>query len=1198
MTDLSGDGVRILVLATATHTDAALPPLPTVARTYDDLRAAFVERCGAAPENVVGVLNPPDARTMAAAIAEEAARARSVLVVYFIGHGLRGPGGELFLAAVETGELVPGLAAHQALSFGALAQAVQRCRAPAVAVILDCCFSGIATLDADTASIREFASGAHGRSLIASAEHLASAPAGQRHTAFTGALLRLLEQGDPREPAWLTLNTLASGLHRLLRETQKGPLPRINVGDRSGELVIAPNPAAATSEEPAREPVPGRSPYPGLASFGPEDAGMFFGRDAMLEVLLTEMSAAVRDGAPRVLVGASGSGKTSLLNAGFIAAVRDRGLPGLAESAGSPIRRCTPGADPLQRLANALDAPDARDMIEHDPEQIVEFADRLLADRPESTLVLIVDQLEELFTLGASRADRTAFLTALNALAAPRVDTAPRADGGPRTDVASGADAAPRAHAASRVLVLTALRADFYGHAATHPELVAALRNHQILIDPMTRAELREAIEKPASGNGWTLTDGLTDVILNDLGQDSTAAAAALPLLSHAMLSTWTRRDGNRLTVAGYRDTGGIASAIRQSAEAVYTDADTAGRHALRMMLPRLIRVGVDGDADTAQPADHATLTHGIDPDTARNMVSCLVEARLITVDRDTIRLSHEALLREWPRLREWIDTDREWLHRSQRFIADSRIWRQSGSDPAFLYRGTQLAAIRDRAIPADRDPIEADPTATEFLTAATRSENRRTLQRRAFVGTLLVLVVALTAVTGVALWARNQANHQRDVAASRLAAFRATQLRETQPALSQQLAFAGYRIAATDEARQALAQSAGAPRRTLLAPDPAMSSLTTDGAILAVAYRNGTIVVLDSAQPRTGSYPATTIPEEVTALAFEPGTTRLAVGTRNGVTLWDVGHADRIPMRIASLPGARVVNSLAWSPDGAELAAATDSGVVRLPITAAGEVRGQSSSVALRGRVTAVEYSADGAYIAAGDAVGEVWLGQRTQRDLGVVGVVPDGPVIRTIQFTVRNDLAILAGVDVLVVDAATRKLRYAGYDTRNKTKLNIDIDYSNGGETAGGEIRVATTALRLFDSGDSLAAQWMLSGYRNGGLSEELGDSYSIIPAAGTAGSSGATRMAGTGPVISIQVVRRAGIASAITISSDGTVLEWADPLGSSQGESGNMSAPASSVDIDKITSALCRDSASTLTPPEWSKYLPEATYRNPCR
>ncbi|MER5362781.1 AAA family ATPase [Streptomyces sp. NPDC002785] len=669
MTDLSGAGVRVLLIATAMHEGPLLTSVPAVATSCQDLRTALIERCGVRPGLLRTLLDPADAQTMARAVTEEAQRADTVLLVYFIGHGLLGPDGELYLAATGTDRLTPGMAEHQALSFSSLRQALEASRASSVVVVLDCCFSGRVSLSGSPSLPAFTMTPAHGMYLMGSAEQLALAPPDAMHTAFTGALIELLTHGDPRGLQPLTLDAVFDWVFRAMSDRQ-GPLPRRQAGDRSGHLVIAPNPAVPTQVGPPEEaePAPGRCPYLGLDAFGVDDADVFFGRDGMTErvfTALTEVAAADEPG-PLVLVGPSGSGKTSLLNSGLMAGLRERGLLGTTSWLSL---RLTPGRSPLRRLAARFDTnPESVDLMREDPDRATELAERLLAGRPEQRLIVLVDQLEELFTLCLDPSERTAFLRAVTALARP--------SGGGRPGA----------------LVVLALRADFYGQAAAHPELLAALRDTQLLVEPMTPDELHAAIEGPAAAAGLVLDEGLADVILHEFGAtaDRQPAAGVLPLLSHVLWATWLRRVGSRLTVAQYRSVGGIAEAIKTTADDTYDGLDRQGREAVRLMLPRLVRVGEDS-ADTAQPVDRSALLHGL-PDTAaaQQAIDRFTQARLLTLDHDSARISHEVLLRAWPRLTEWVDADRDWLRARQQLAADARAWERAGRESSFAVSGEQ----------------------------------------------------------------------------------------------------------------------------------------------------------------------------------------------------------------------------------------------------------------------------------------------------------------------------------------------------------------------------------------------------------------------------------------------------------------------------------------------------------------------------
>jgi hypothetical protein len=538
---LAAPGARILLIGTGTHSGPTLTSVPAVPRSVEALRTRLIEVCGVPAGQMRTLIDPADARTMALVITEEAQRAQSALLIYYVGHGLIGPDDELFLAASGTDRLTPGLAAHQALPVSALREALTACQAPSVIVVLDCCFSGRASLGAR--ALPSYALPAsHGMYLLSSAEQLALAPPDAEYTAFTGELIQLLDHGDPRGPRQLTLDNVYEYLFHALN-ARGGPRPRRQAGDRSGSLVIVQNAAAllaAGSDETddRQEQSAGRSPYPGLASFGEEDAAYFHGRNRLVEDLLAASARALDTARPLVVVGPSGAGKTSLLHAGLLPRLRE-GAPGPPGAESWSCIILTPGERPLLRLADELHAE--ADSLRADPGSAARLVRDLAGER---RMALIVDQSEELFTTCRAPSDRESFVRALTAMAG------------------------------AGVLVVLALRADFYGQAQLLPELADALLDNQVLAGPMRKEELRAAIEEPAAVAGLTFEDGLVDLLLHELGSAGLpeSPAGVLPLLSHTLWATWRQRRGARLTVRSYRDSGGVTEAIATTADAVYKE--------------------------------------------------------------------------------------------------------------------------------------------------------------------------------------------------------------------------------------------------------------------------------------------------------------------------------------------------------------------------------------------------------------------------------------------------------------------------------------------------------------------------------------------------------------------------------------------------------------------------------------------------
>ncbi len=427
-------------------------------------------------------------------------------------------------------------------------------------------------------------------------------------------------------------------------------------------IVITPGPA----EDEHTPPEPGDPPYKGLQYFEESDADRFFGREA----LTAKLAARLTDASFLAVIGASGSGKSSLVRAGLIPALRrgerlaDGALPP-ADSGQWDIRTFTPGPHPLEALAAVLARDEAsvaaltalRQDLAQEPRALSLAAQRLLARNSKRRLLLFVDQFEEVFTLCRQPGEREAFLNHL--LTA--------------TETSTGA-----------VSVLLALRADFYAKCAQHAGLRERISRQQEYIGAMSRAELASAILEPARRGGWTIQEGLVELMLDEVGDEP----GALPLLSHALHETWRRRRGRKLTLSGYREAGGVQGAIAQTAEAVFQQRLTpAQRPIARMIFLRLTELGAtDESPDTRRRVPFSELiTRATDTATLEAVLRILTEARLVTAAQDEVEVAHEALIREWPTLRDWLNENREGLRRQRQLTEDAHEWEKLGRDPGPL---------------------------------------------------------------------------------------------------------------------------------------------------------------------------------------------------------------------------------------------------------------------------------------------------------------------------------------------------------------------------------------------------------------------------------------------------------------------------------------------------------------------------------
>ena len=458
------------------------------------------------------------------------------------------------------------------------------------------------------------------------------------------------------------------------------------LGELCEEVLDVSLPALALGKAPPAYDA--TCPFPGLQAFRGDDSRFFFGRGELVDRLARE----VDEASFLAVLGQSGSGKSSAVLAGLVPRLqRDR--PGLVAVS------MVPGTSPRTRLVAAL----GEAKLEHLLERVQARGRRRGKGEARCAAVLVVDQLEEAFTLCADADERAGFFGQLLALR-------------------------------EAMLVVVTLRADFLGEVAPYAELRGAIERHQVLVAPMTASELRGAIEQQAAAVGLRFEGDLMATILGDVQ----AEPGAMPLLQHALLELWRRRHGRWLPAEEYRALGGVSQAIARTADAIYLDLDDDDRERVRRIFTRLTRVDVDATPgaerrDTRRRQEIAALVPaGEPPGPTEELVARLAGDRLLVTavhpqtGRDTVEVSHEALIRRWPRLQSWIGEDLEGTRKIHQLEEAARTW-EDGERRADLvvHREGRLAEV-EALVASGRFPLNAREAEYVAACVAAQAEERR----------------------------------------------------------------------------------------------------------------------------------------------------------------------------------------------------------------------------------------------------------------------------------------------------------------------------------------------------------------------------------------------------------------------------------------------------------------------------------------
>ncbi len=697
------------------------------------------------------------------------------------------------------------------------------------------------------------------------------------------------------------------------------------------------------------------NPYQGLRAFDEMDGDRFFGREELVSELLDRLGGRAESSRFILLVGGSGSGKSSVVRAGVLPALRAGAITG---SEHWLVTTMLPGSAPFKELAEGLrrvavtESPDLADELANGSITLVEAANRVLpGDQP---LVLFIDQFEELFTL-APEGEQRQFLDCL------------------ATAVTS----------TGRLRIVTTLRADFYDRPLAFQGFGELAGDATVAVAAMSASSIDAAIVRPLASIGATAEPALVSELVNAIADQP----SALPSLQFTLFELAERRGDRCLRLDDYRQLGGVDAAIAGRAETLYRGMNGEGRDTIRRVFEQLVVIGADGETTSRRSARARLIRQGESATDA--VIERWISARLLTGDIDprtrvpTVQVAHEALLRSWPRLAEWIDADRDQIITLGNLQQAAQAWADTDRDEDTLYRGARLTNALDVV---DRSADQLPAVESAFLAASLELRDRadheaaerahgqaRTNRRlRRQLGAIAVALAVALVGGFVALDQRSEATGQRRVAFARELASSSVAALDEDADRSLLLGLAAVDEARTGaeaalpEAVTALHRAVGVSRVVLTVPDIGGSLDWSPRGDVFVTEGPEESGMIELRSTTTGesirSWKADAV--DVNEVRFNPDGSALLVAGDSGAALWDPDTGSEL----VRLEGEGFAWNPSFSADGTMvLTRWTPDGVIRLHDARTGALVQE-----VEANVLTIRISPDGTRAAVGLGLGQ----------------------------------------------------------------------------------------------------------------------------------------------------------------------------------------------------------------------------------